>query len=165
MQSPLTTCKKMLRNYSYPDPHGSPIKKGRHNFLNINIDWPSILKHWLIDYLLFYVLLKNFSIIWSRYHYQWRAAKFKPLFSTQSLWTGRNLYPATPSMTWGLGVVFWSHTKDCPIQSPLTTHKGMWRIKYMRSSNIISIQTTVKILKSKKEACEPMFTCNTPALM
>jgi hypothetical protein len=22
---------------------------------------------------------------------------------------------------------FWSHPKDCPIQSPLTTHEGMWR--------------------------------------
>jgi hypothetical protein len=33
----------------------------------------------LIDYLLFYVPLKNFSLIWSRHHRRWRAAKFKPM--------------------------------------------------------------------------------------
>jgi hypothetical protein len=29
---------------------------------------------WLINYLLFYVPLKNFSLIWRRHHCQWRAA-------------------------------------------------------------------------------------------
>jgi hypothetical protein len=24
--------------------------------------------------------------------------------------------------------IFWSHSKDRPIQSPLATHMGMWRI-------------------------------------
>jgi hypothetical protein len=28
---------------------------------------------WLIDYLMFYVLLKNFSLIWRRKHCRWRA--------------------------------------------------------------------------------------------
>jgi hypothetical protein len=34
---------------------------------------------WLIDYLLFYVPLKNISLIWRRHHYRWRAAKFRPM--------------------------------------------------------------------------------------
>jgi hypothetical protein len=37
-----------------------------------------------------------------------------------------SLYSATPAVTLGLGL-FWSHTKDRPIQSPLTACKGMLR--------------------------------------
>jgi hypothetical protein len=34
-----------------------------------------------------------------------------------------------PHLLWhGTSVFFWSHPKDRPIQSPLTTHEGMWRI-------------------------------------
>jgi hypothetical protein len=58
---------------------------------------------WLIDYLRFYVLLKNFSIIWGRHHCWWRVAKFKPMLGTQGLWGGRDLYRATPAVTWDLG--------------------------------------------------------------
>jgi hypothetical protein len=36
-------------------------------------------------------------------HSQWRAAKFRPMFGTQSLWAGRNLYRATPAVIRGLG--------------------------------------------------------------
>jgi hypothetical protein len=32
---------------------------------------------WLIDYLLFYIQLKNISLNWRCHHYQWRAAKFR----------------------------------------------------------------------------------------
>jgi hypothetical protein len=36
---------------------------------------------WLINWLLlFYDLLKNFSLIWRRQHNRWRAAKFRPKF-------------------------------------------------------------------------------------
>jgi hypothetical protein len=54
---------------------------------------------WLIDYLLFYVPLKNFSLIWRRHHCRWRAAKFRPMLGAQGLWAGRDLYRATPAVT------------------------------------------------------------------
>jgi hypothetical protein len=45
---------------------------------------------------------------------------------TQGLWTRRDLYRATPAAIRGLG--FSGHIRRTlhPIQSPLTTHKGMW---------------------------------------
>jgi hypothetical protein len=59
---------------------------------------------WLIDYLRFYVLLKNFSLIWGRDHCRWRAAKFRPMLGAQGLWAGRDLYRATPAVTRDLGL-------------------------------------------------------------
>jgi hypothetical protein len=56
----------------------------------------------LIDYLLFYVPLKNISLIWRRHHYRWRAANFRPMLGAQGLWTRRDLYRATPAVTRGL---------------------------------------------------------------
>jgi hypothetical protein len=58
---------------------------------------------WLIDYLLFYVPLKNISLIWRRHHCRWRAAKFRPMLGSQGLWAGRDLYRATPAATRDLG--------------------------------------------------------------
>jgi hypothetical protein len=58
---------------------------------------------WLIDYLRFYVPLKNISLVWRRHHYRWRAAKFRPMLGAQGLWAGRDLYRATPAVTRGLG--------------------------------------------------------------
>jgi hypothetical protein len=55
-----------------------------------------------IDYLLFYVPLKNISLIWRSHHNRWRAAKFRLMLG--------------------------AHPRDRPFQSPLTTHKGMQRI-------------------------------------
>jgi hypothetical protein len=78
----------------------------------------SLTFDWLIDYLLLYVRLMNFSLIWIRHRYRWRAAKFRPMLSTQDLWAGRGLYLVTLAVTRGLGF---------PVSS-LTTHKGMWRI-------------------------------------
>jgi hypothetical protein len=62
-------------------------------------------KDWLIDYLRFYVPLKNFSLIWywRCHHCRWRAAKFRPILSTQGLWAGRDLHRATPAVTRDLG--------------------------------------------------------------
>jgi hypothetical protein len=56
-----------------------------------------------IDYLWFYVPLKNFSLIWRRHHYRWRAAKFRPILGAQGPWGGRDLYRATHAATRGLG--------------------------------------------------------------
>jgi hypothetical protein len=60
---------------------------------------------WLIDYLMLYVPLKNFSLIWRRHHCRWRPAKFtgRPMFGAQGLWAGRDLYRATPAVTHDLG--------------------------------------------------------------
>jgi hypothetical protein len=57
----------------------------------------------LIDYIRFYVPLKNISLIWRRHHYRWRAAKFRPMLGARGLWAGRDLYRATPAVTRGLG--------------------------------------------------------------
>jgi hypothetical protein len=64
--------------------------------------WYFILD-WLIDYLLFYVLLKNISLIWRRHHCRWRAAKFRPMLGAQGIWAGRDLYRATPAVARDLG--------------------------------------------------------------
>jgi hypothetical protein len=48
--------------------------------------------YWFIQYLLFYVPLKNFSLIWRRHHYRWRAAKYRPM-----QWG--IFYRATPAVT------------------------------------------------------------------
>jgi hypothetical protein len=59
----------------------------------------------LIDYLLFYVPLKNFSLIWRRHHYRWKGVKFRLMLSAQGLWAGRDLYCAihVPDVTRFLG--------------------------------------------------------------
>jgi hypothetical protein len=62
-----------------------------------------LLSLWLIDYLRFYVPLKNISLIWRRHHCRWRAAKFRPMLGAQGLWAGRDLYRATPAVTRDLG--------------------------------------------------------------
>jgi hypothetical protein len=81
----------------------------------------------LIDCLRFYVPLKNFSLIWRRhplpvkgYKIEAYARRSGPLSREGSL----------SCHTWcDTGPRFSrSYPKDRPIQSPLTTHKGMWRI-------------------------------------
>jgi hypothetical protein len=57
---------------------------------------------WLNYFLLFYVLLKNTSLIRS-HHSWWRNAKFRPMFDTKNLWAGRDLYRATSAGAQGLG--------------------------------------------------------------
>jgi hypothetical protein len=57
---------------------------------------------WLLNYLWFYIPLKNFSLIWRRHHCLWRATKFRPMLGAQGLWAGRDLYRATSAVTWDL---------------------------------------------------------------
>jgi hypothetical protein len=64
---------------------------------------PMVFFDWLIDYLRFYVPVKNISLIWRRHHCRWRAAKFRPMPDAQGLWAGRDLYCATPAVTRDLG--------------------------------------------------------------
>ena len=72
-----------------------------NNFFTIQ--WNIRSEDWLIDYLVFYVPLKNISLIWRRHHCRWRAAKFRPMLGAQGLWAGRDLYRATPAVTRDLG--------------------------------------------------------------
>jgi hypothetical protein len=61
---------------------------------------------WLIDYFVFYIPLKNISlihVIWRRHHCRWRAAKFWRMLGAQGLWAGRDHYCATPTVTRDLG--------------------------------------------------------------
>jgi hypothetical protein len=103
--------------------------------------------NWLIDYLLFYVPLKNFSLMWRRHHYRWRAAKFMPMLGAQGLWPGKDLYRATPAETRGLSFsgLIWRtapfsrllrHTRGCrgPILTRILT--SVMRSIYLRLSRI-----------------------------
>jgi hypothetical protein len=94
-----------------------------------HILWWSLMYCFICDWLMFYVLLKNISLLWRRHHYLWRAAKFRPMLGAQGLSAGRDLYPATPAVTRYL-VFFRSHPKDHPIQSPFTTHKDVEDLFY-----------------------------------
>jgi hypothetical protein len=93
------------------------LSSGLYNYWRID---------WLIDYLGFYVLLKNFSLIWRRHNCWWRAAKFRPVLGAQGLWTGRDLYRATPVVTRDLG--FSGLIRRTTPFSRLLPHEGMWRI-------------------------------------
>jgi hypothetical protein len=79
-----------------------------------------MLSLWLIDYLLFYIPLKNISLIWRRHHYRWRAAKFRSMLGAQGLWAGRDLYRATSAVTRDLGF-----SRLIRMKWPLTICKGM----------------------------------------
>jgi hypothetical protein len=79
---------------------------------------------WLID-LVSYVPLKNISFIWRRHHYRWRAAKCRPMFSARESLSCHICCDTGPRF-------FRSHSKDHPTQSPLTTHKGVWKIYLTR---------------------------------
>jgi hypothetical protein len=57
----------------------------------------------LINYLEFYVPLKNFSLIWRRHQCRWRAAKCRSMLGAHGLWAERDLYRATPAVTGDLG--------------------------------------------------------------
>jgi hypothetical protein len=71
-------------------------------------------REWLIDYLLFYVPLKNFSLTWRRHQYRWRTAKLRPMLSAQGLWAGRGSLSCHTCCNKG-PQFFWSNLKDRPI--------------------------------------------------
>jgi hypothetical protein len=93
----------------------------------------------MIDYLRFYVPLKNFSLIWRRHHCRWRAVKFKPMLGARGLWAGRDLYRATPAVTRDLGIssLIWRtapfsrllrHTRGCGGTILTRILTGLWSI-------------------------------------
>jgi hypothetical protein len=57
---------------------------------------------------MFYVPLKNISLLWRYHNCQLKAAKVKPMLGAQGLWAGRYLYHATPAVTqdvWFSGLI------------------------------------------------------------
>jgi hypothetical protein len=97
----------------------------------------------LIDYLLFYVPLKNFLLTQRRHHCRWRAAKFRPMLGAQDLWAGKDLYHATPPLTRDISFsgVIRRTAPFCRILH-LTTHKGVWQIYSNPGSKTINNPTT-----------------------
>jgi hypothetical protein len=102
---------------------------------------------WL--FLLFYVPLKNISLIWRRHHCRWRAAKFRPMLGAQGLWAGRDRFRATPAVTRGLsfsGLIrrtapfsrLLRHVWRCrgPILTRILTGSWFWR---RRLSKLFSV--------------------------
>jgi hypothetical protein len=59
----------------------------------------------ICSYLLYYVSVKNFSLVWRRHHCSWRAAEFTPMFSAQGLWAGRMFF-TVPHLLWHGALVF-----------------------------------------------------------
>jgi hypothetical protein len=75
--------------------------------------------------------------MWKRHLYRGRAAKFRPMLGAQGLLAGRDLYRATPAVTWGLrfsGLIRWiapfshllRHTKGNPVY--LISTKGIRQV-------------------------------------
>jgi hypothetical protein len=86
--------------------------------LGLTLAW---LTGWLI-FLRFYVSLKNFSLIWRRHRWRWRAAKARPVLSTQNLWAGRDLF--VPHLLLYGASIYRSYPNDHPFQLPLTICMG-----------------------------------------
>ena len=111
------TCCNMGPQFTWPQPKDRPIQS-----------FPATHKG--TDWLLFYVPFKNISliIIW-RHHYWWRAAKQIGLCLTlKAFEQGGNFI--VPHLLWHRNSIWQSHPKGLPIESPLTTHMGMWRIYF-----------------------------------
>jgi hypothetical protein len=56
---------------------------------------------WLIIY--YFTSRSRILLIWRCHHSRWRAAKFRFMFGAESLWAGRDLYRATPTVTRDFG--------------------------------------------------------------
>jgi hypothetical protein len=69
-----------------------------------------------------------FSLIRRRHHCRWRAAKFWPMHGRRSGPLSREGSLSCHTCCDMGPRFFLFHPKDSPIQSPLTTHEGMWRI-------------------------------------
>jgi hypothetical protein len=93
MRTPLKICSSDLAN-------AMEFKVEFNIILNIHMQ---LLENTLTDYLRFYVPLKNFSFIWKRHHWRWRAVKFRPMLGAHGLWARRDLYRATSAVTRDLG--------------------------------------------------------------
>jgi hypothetical protein len=66
----------------------------------------------LVDYLRFYVPLKNISLIWRRHHERWRAAKFRPIWSALKAFEQGGFF-TMPHLLWH-GTSVFSVSSDGP---------------------------------------------------
>jgi hypothetical protein len=77
---------------------------GKGDFFFICLIVYSRTSNWLINYLLFYIQLKNFLLIYEDVTITGEGlSKFRPMLGAQGLWTGRDLYRARPAVTRDLG--------------------------------------------------------------
>jgi hypothetical protein len=110
-----------------------PFRSSTGHTISRNDAWcqhftPSQSRQRSIDWLIIYSFTSHsriFSLLWRSHHCLWRASKFEPMFSTQSLGLeSRSLYHATPVVTRGLcfpGVIWRTasfsrllrHTRGC----------------------------------------------------
>jgi hypothetical protein len=81
---------------------------------------------WLVDYLRFYVPLKNFSLIWKRHHCRWMAAKCRPMLGAQGLSAGGIFI--VPHLMWHRTSVFLVSSEGPPHLVSSYNTRGMWRI-------------------------------------
>jgi hypothetical protein len=104
---------------------------------------------WLIDYLQFYVPLKNIALIWRCHHCWWRAAKFRPMLGAQGLWAERDLYRATPVVTRGLsfsGLIRRTAPFSCLLRHPC--HKRRLNMAVLRMRTEIFYLSVVRLCRS-----------------
>jgi hypothetical protein len=86
------------------------------------IDW---LIDWLIDHIMLYLLIMKFPLIWRSHFCRWRVAKFIPMLGTLGLWTGRDHYHTTLSVTRGRsfsGLI----RRTFPFSLLLRNSRGCW---------------------------------------
>jgi hypothetical protein len=68
-------------------------------------------------YVVFYIPLKNISLIWIRHHYRWGAAKFRPMLGTQGgIFIGPHLLLCISGLIW----------RTVPFNRLLRLARGCW---------------------------------------
>jgi hypothetical protein len=82
----------------------------RQNVPEFNCISPTV-NLWFV-YLLFYVPLKNFSLLWRRQYYRWMATKFRTMLVNVFGQEGTFI---VPHLLWHGASFFQSHPKDRPI--------------------------------------------------
>jgi hypothetical protein len=90
--------------------------------IHLKMDW---LIDWLLDYLRFYVPLKNISLIWRRHHCC-EGLQNLGLCSTLKAFEHGGIFFVPHLLRHGASV-FLVSSEGSPIQSSITTHKGIWR--------------------------------------
>jgi hypothetical protein len=114
------------------------------------------------DYLVFYVPLKNFSLLWKRHHCRWRAAKFRPMLGAQGLWE------VVPHLLWH-GVLVFPVSSEGPPHSVAShdTHgdaedlflprsSRVWYIWMYEEQRIVLFNLTVPVLLALRSyLCRP----------
>jgi hypothetical protein len=83
--------------------------------------------NWLVDYLLFYVPLKSFSLIYGDVTITGEGLQNLGLYSELRAFEQGAIF-IVPHVLWHGASDFLVSSEGPPHSFPLTTHKGMWRI-------------------------------------